>query len=70
MAMMDPPSSLFFENLPSHMKHHLCFKNKTFLFSKAQLNIRKLLSKTGTQRMVINSKEENAAIVYHPTPIT
>jgi hypothetical protein len=32
--MMDPPSSLFFENFPSHMKHHLCFKNKTFCFLK------------------------------------
>jgi hypothetical protein len=61
--MMDPPSNLFFENFPSHMKHHLCFKNKTFLFSKAQLSIKKLLSKTGTQRMLINSKEGNVAIV-------
>jgi hypothetical protein len=69
MAMMDPPSSIFFENFPSHMKHHLCFKIKTF-FSKAQLSIRKLLSKTGTQRKVINSKEGNAVIVKHPTPIT
>jgi hypothetical protein len=63
MAMMDPPSSLFFENFQSRMEHHLCFKNKTFWFSKAQLSIRKLLSKSGTQRMVINSKEGNATIV-------
>jgi hypothetical protein len=69
MAMMDPPSSLFFENFPSHMKHHLCSKNKTF-FSKAQLSIRNLLSKIGTQRMVINSKEGNAAIVLNQTHIT
>jgi hypothetical protein len=63
MAMMDPPSSLFFENFPSHMEHHLYFKNKTFWFSKAQLSIRKLVSKIGTQRMVISSKEGNAVIV-------
>jgi hypothetical protein len=46
MAMMDSPSSLFFENFPSHMKHHLCLK-QNILFSKAKLRIRKLLSKTG-----------------------
>jgi hypothetical protein len=32
--MMDSPSSLFFEKFPSHMKHHLLFKNKTFCFLK------------------------------------
>jgi hypothetical protein len=46
MAMMDSQSSLFFENFPSHMKHHLCLK-QNILFSKARLSIRKLLSKTG-----------------------
>jgi hypothetical protein len=45
-AMMDPPSSLFFENFPSHMKHHLCLK-QIILFSKERLSIKKLLSKTG-----------------------
>jgi hypothetical protein len=45
MAMMDSPSSLFFENSSSHMKHHLCLK-QNILFSKARLSIRKLLSKT------------------------
>jgi hypothetical protein len=45
MAMMDSPSSLFFENFPSHMKHHLCLK-QNILFSKARLSIRKPLTKT------------------------
>jgi hypothetical protein len=31
-AMMDSPSSLFFEKFPSHMKHHLLFKTKHFVF--------------------------------------
>jgi hypothetical protein len=31
-AMMDSPSSLFFENFPSHMKHHLMFKTKHLVF--------------------------------------
>jgi hypothetical protein len=69
MAMMDSPSSLFFENFPSHMKHHFYLK-QNILFSKARLSIRKLLSKISYQRMVISSKEGNAAIVYHSTPIT
>jgi hypothetical protein len=43
--MMDSPSSLFFKNFPSHMKHHLCLK-QNILFSKARLSIRKLLNKT------------------------
>jgi hypothetical protein len=34
MAMMDPPSSFIFETLPSTVKHHLLFKNKTFVFLK------------------------------------
>jgi hypothetical protein len=46
MGMMDSPSSLFFENFPSHIKHHLCLK-QNILFSKARLRIRKLLSKIG-----------------------
>jgi hypothetical protein len=29
---MDSPSSLFFGNFPSHMKHHLLFKIKHFVF--------------------------------------
>jgi hypothetical protein len=32
MAMMDPPSSFIFENIPSIVKHHLFVKNKTFVF--------------------------------------
>jgi hypothetical protein len=32
MAMMDSPSILFLENFPSHMKHHLLFKTKHFVF--------------------------------------
>jgi hypothetical protein len=34
MAMMDPPSSFIFENIPFTVKHHLLFKNKTFVFLK------------------------------------
>jgi hypothetical protein len=34
MAMMNPPSSFVFENIPSIMKHHLFVKNKTFVFPK------------------------------------
>jgi hypothetical protein len=45
MSMMDSPSSLLFENFPSHMKHHSCLK-QNILFSKARLSIRKLLNKT------------------------
>jgi hypothetical protein len=46
MAMMDSPSSLFFENFPAHMKHHLCL-TQNILFSKARLSIKKLLNKRG-----------------------
>jgi hypothetical protein len=49
MAMMDPPSSFIFENIPLHLKHHLLFKTKSFLFSKARLSIRKPFNKTGNQ---------------------
>jgi hypothetical protein len=38
MAMMDSPSSLFFENFPSHMKLHSCLK-QNILFSKARLRV-------------------------------
>jgi hypothetical protein len=31
MAMMDPPSSFIFENIPSTVEHHLLFQNKTFV---------------------------------------
>jgi hypothetical protein len=46
---MDSPSSLFFENFPSPMKHHAAssFLKQNNLFSKAKLSIRKLLNKTG-----------------------
>jgi hypothetical protein len=33
MAMMDPPSSFIFENIPFHLKHHLLLKN-IFCFLK------------------------------------
>jgi hypothetical protein len=33
MAMMDPPSSFIFENIPSIVKHHP-FLNKTFAYLK------------------------------------
>jgi hypothetical protein len=42
IAMMDPPSSfIFFENIPSIVKHHLLLKIKNICFSKAGLSIRK-----------------------------
>ncbi len=69
MAMMDSPSSLFFENFPSHMKHHLSLK-QNILFSKARLSIRKLLSKTGIKEDNQIPRNGNASIVYHTTPIT
>jgi hypothetical protein len=31
-AMMDPPSSFIFENIPIHLKHHLLFKTKHLFF--------------------------------------
>jgi hypothetical protein len=65
-AMMDPPSSFIFENIPFHLKHHLFFKTKTFLFSKARLSIRKLFNETGNQGRVNSSKEGNAAIGLAP----
>jgi hypothetical protein len=34
MAMMDPPSSFIFENIPFTVKHNLLFENKTFVFLK------------------------------------
>jgi hypothetical protein len=32
MAMMDPPSSFIFENIPPTLKHHLFVKTKHFIF--------------------------------------
>jgi hypothetical protein len=61
-AMMDPPSSFIFENIPFHLKHHLLLKTKQFCFSKARISIRKPFNKTGNQGMVNSSKEGNAAI--------
>jgi hypothetical protein len=65
-AMMDPPSSFIFENIPFHLKHHLWFKTKPFCFSKARLGSRKPFNKIGNQGMVNSSKEENAAIGLAP----
>jgi hypothetical protein len=39
MAMMDPPSSFVFENIPPTLKHHLLSK-QNILFSRAKLSIR------------------------------
>jgi hypothetical protein len=33
-AMMDPPSSFILENIPFHLKHHILFKTKHFVFLK------------------------------------
>jgi hypothetical protein len=57
MAMMDPPSSLLFENFHPIMKHHLCLK-QNILFSKAGLSIRKLLYKTGTKEWYAVPRKE------------
>jgi hypothetical protein len=48
MAMMDSPSSLFFEKFPSHISITFCLKAKK-LFSKAHLSIRKRFSKIGNK---------------------
>ena len=66
MAMMDPPSSFIFENIPFHLKHHILLKPKHFLFSKARLSIRKPFNKTGNQGMVNSFKEGNATIGLAP----
>jgi hypothetical protein len=66
MAMMDPPSSFIFENIPSTVKHHLLFLKQNICFSKAGLSIRKPFNKTGNQGMVNSSKERNAAIGLTP----
>jgi hypothetical protein len=62
MAMMDPPSSFIFENIPSTVKHHLFVLKQNICFSKLGLSIRKPFNKTGDQGMVNSSKEGNAAI--------
>jgi hypothetical protein len=62
MAIMYPPSSFIFENIPPTVKHHLLFQNKTFVFSIAGLSIRKPFNKTGNQGIVNSPKEGNATI--------
>jgi hypothetical protein len=32
MAMMDPPSSFIFENIPTHLEHHLLSKQNILFF--------------------------------------
>jgi hypothetical protein len=47
MAMMDPPSSFIFENIPPTLKHHLLSKqNILFFYSKAK-NKKNLFVKQG-----------------------
>jgi hypothetical protein len=62
MAMMDPPPSFIFENIPSTVKHHLFGLKQNICFSKAGLGIRKPFNKIGNQGMENSSKEGNAAI--------
>jgi hypothetical protein len=62
MAMMDPPSSFIFENIPSTVKHHPFGLKQNICFSNAELSIRKPFNKPGNQRMVNSSKKGNAAI--------
>jgi hypothetical protein len=66
MAMMDPPSSFIFLKHPIPSEASSFVKNKTFLFSKARLSIRKSFNKIGNQGMVNSSKEGNAAIGLAP----
>jgi hypothetical protein len=63
MAMMDPPSSFIFKNIPPTLPHHLFCKNNTFCFARARLSIGKTFCKIGIQRKVIKFKEGNAGIV-------
>jgi hypothetical protein len=63
MAMMDPPLSFIFENIPSTLKHHLLFKNKTFCFSKARLSIKNPFHKRVSRKGNQFSKEGNASTV-------
>jgi hypothetical protein len=50
-------------SIPSEASYFV--KNKTFLFSKARLSIRKPFNKTGNQGMVNSFKEGNAAIGFN-----
>jgi hypothetical protein len=61
-AMMDPPSSFIFENIPIHCEASPFVLKQNICFSKAELSIRKPFNKIGNQGMVNNSKEGNAAI--------
>jgi hypothetical protein len=66
MAMMDPPSSFIFGNIPSTVKHHLLFSKQNICFSKAGLSIKKSFNKTSNQGMVNSSKEGNTTIGLTP----
>jgi hypothetical protein len=52
----------YFKKQPIPSEASSFVKNKTFLFSKARLSIRKPFNKIGNQGMVNSSKEGNAAI--------
>jgi hypothetical protein len=62
MAMMDPPSSFIFGNIPSTVKHHFFVLKQNICFSIAKLSIRKPFNKTSNQGMLNSSKEGNAII--------
>jgi hypothetical protein len=66
MAMMDPPSSFIFENIPSTAKCYLFCLKQNICFYKAELSIRKPFNKTCNQGMVNSSKEGNATIGLTP----
>jgi hypothetical protein len=61
MAMMDPPSSFIFKNIPPTLQHHLLWKQNIY-FSNAKLSIRKTFCKTGIWGGVIKFKEGNGGI--------
>jgi hypothetical protein len=62
MAIMDPPSSFIFGNIPSTVKYHPFVLKQNICSSKAGLSIRKSFNKTGNQGMVNSPKEGNAVI--------
>jgi hypothetical protein len=60
MAMMDPPSSFVFENIPPTLEHHLLSKQNILFFWSNAKHKKKLFVKQGIK--VVNSKEGNVAI--------
>jgi hypothetical protein len=47
MAMMDPPSSFSFENIPPTLKHHLLSKQNILFFQSKAKHKKNHFDKTG-----------------------